>query len=423
MNKLSLTVLLCGFSASLVCGQTTTTDWLQFRGPGRLNISPDKGLLKAWPEDGPKLVWKATGVGEGFSSVAMKGDTVVTMGDADGSCQLFAVKRSDGSSLWSTKVGRAGGGGGYPGPRCTPSIDGDYVYGIGQYGDLVCVQLADGKEVWRKSFTNDFGGRHGAWQFAESPLVDGNLVLCTPGGPEATMVALDKKSGEVKWKGVAPSDDAAGYSSIVPCTLGGVKQYMTLTSKGVVSFHATSGKLLWNYGARGDRFADNTANIPTPIPMKEQVFAVAGYDRGGALLTIRNNRGMMNATEVYWSNKLKNKHGGVILVGNFIYGDSDDSGRIWCADVKTGTIRWTRKDDIRASGSASMTYADGLLFVRWQNGYVGLVSANPAKYQLISSFKLPNGDGNCWAHPVVIGGKMYLREKDTIWCYQVSAKK
>jgi outer membrane protein assembly factor BamB len=400
-------------------------DWPQFRGPKRDGVSTDKGLLKSWPSDGPPLAWKAEGVGkDGFSSVAIVGDKVVTMGDADGDCYVFAVARKDGKFIWKAKVGKGGGGGGYPGPRCTPTVDGDSVYAIGQHGDLVCVALASGKEKWRKHLQKDFKGSSGGWQYSESPLVDGEKLVCTPGGRESTMIALNKRTGNVVWRGFTADGESAGYSSIMISNAGGTRQYVTLTSQGVVSFHAGTGKMLWRYGATKDRFADNTANIPTVVLMDDpnRMIAAAGYGRGAGLVQLASAGGKIDAKEVYWTNKLNNKHGGIIRVGEYIYGDHDDSGRIWCAEAKTGKVMWTRKDDAEGGGSASLTYADGMLYVRFQNGWVSLVSADPSAYKLISTFRVPNGTGNCWAHPVVVGGKFYVREKGVIWCYDVAMK-
>jgi outer membrane protein assembly factor BamB len=399
-------------------------DWPQFRGPKRDDHSPDKGLRKSWPADGPPVAWKAEGVGEGFSSVAVVGDKVLTMGDVEDLSYVFGVSRKDGSKLWEAKVGKSGGGGGYPGPRCTPTVDGDLVYALGQYGDLVCVGLADGKEHWRVSLPTDFKGHGGGWGYAESPLVDGDKLIVTPGGREATMVALDKATGKPVWKGQSANGESAGYSSPVVSTAGGTRQYVTLTSKGVVSFAADSGKLLWSYGTTRDRLADNTANIPTVVLFDDPnlVFAATGYGRGGGLVELKSEGGEIDPHEVYWNGQLTNKHGGVVRVGDYLYGDRDDSGHPWCAEAKTGKVVWSRKDGSEGHGSASMTYADGMLYVRYQNGWVALVPADPKGYREVSTFRVPNGRQNCWAHPVVIGGKFYVREKDVIWCYDVAAK-
>jgi outer membrane protein assembly factor BamB len=399
-------------------------DWPQFRGPKRDDISPDKGLRKSWPADGPPLAWKAEGVGDGFSSVAVVGDKVLTMGDAGDASFVFARSRKNGSKVWEAKVGKSGGGGGYPGPRCTPTVDGDRVFALGQYGDLVCLSLADGNELWRAHLVKDFHGASGFWGYAESPLVDGDKVIVTPGGPEATMLALNKMTGKPIWKGHTPDGEAAAYSSVVASTAAGTRQYVTLTTKSVVSFSADGGKFLWRYGATGNRFADNMANVPTVVLFEDPnwIFAAAGYGRGAGLVELKSKGGAIEPHEIYWTGKLNNKHGGVVRVGGYLYGDEDDSGHIWCAEAKTGKIVWSRKDRPDGSGSASMTYADGMLYVRYQNGWVSLVSADPKEYREVSTFRVPNGRSTCWAHPVVIGGRLYVREKDVVWCYDVAAK-
>ncbi|MFO0841261.1 MAG: PQQ-binding-like beta-propeller repeat protein [Gemmataceae bacterium] len=393
-------------------------DWPCFRGAGRDNHSPDKGLLKSWPTGGPKLVWKGVGVGEGYSSVAVAGDKVFTMGDKGRSAYLFALSRSTGKPLWSARVGEMGGVGGYRGPRGTPAVDGDLVFAIGQFGDLICVEAKSGKERWRKSFKDDFGGRHGAWGFSESPLVDGDWVLCTPGGEDATVVALHKKTGGEVWR--CPANLVAGYSSIVVSQAGGVKHYVTLTEGGTIGVRASDGKLLWHY----KRLAPNTANVPTPVVLDDKVFTCAGYGKGGALLSLTESGGGVEYKEEYFQRALNNRHGGVVVVGDYVYGDSDDSGRPYCAPWKTGKVVWRRDHNIgQGDQSASLTYADGHLYVRYANGWVALVPATPKGYSEKGSFKIPNGNSNSWAHPVVIGGRLYLREKDMVWCYDVKGRR
>lgn len=399
-------------------------DWPQFRGSQRDGHSPDTGLLKEWPADGPPLAWRAEGVGIGYASVAVVGDKVLTAGDADDASHVYAVNRADGKKLWETRIGRAGEGGGYPGTRSTPTVDGDRVYALGPHGDLACLNLADGKERWRVSLPKDFDGVAGGWQYSESVLVDGNKVVCTPGGKHATLLALDKRTGKPVWRGVTPDGEEAGYSSIVVSTAGGIRQYVTLTSNAVVSFAADTGKLLWQYGNRDDRFAGNTANIPTVVLTADPnlVFATAGYGRGGGLVRLESAGGAIKPHEEYWSDRLRNKLGGVVRVGDYLYGDEDASGNLWCAEVRTGKVMWTRKDRGEGAGSAALCYADGMLYVRFDNGYVSLVEATPKAYHRVSTFRIPNGRGQCWAHPVVIGGRLYVREKDVIWCYAVKAR-
>jgi outer membrane protein assembly factor BamB len=408
---------LAAAALAALAASAASTDWPQFRGAKRDDISPDKGLLKSWPKAGPKLLWKGPGVGEGFSSVAVVGERVFTMGDKNRAAHVFALSRSTGKLLWSRKIGEAGGN--YSGTRCTPTVDGNLLYAIGQFGDLVCLETATGAVKWRKNFARDFAGSSGGWNYTESPLIDGDRLVCTPGGSKATMVALDKKTGAEVWR--APLEQTAGYSSVVVSHGGGVKHYVQLTDAGTIGVRAKDGKLLWAY----EKFSGNTANIPTPIVLGDQVFTCAGYGRGGSLLTLRPDGAGVKCTEKYHSRNLANKHGGVVIVGDYVYGDTDDSGNPFCAEWKTGKVRWTRrgsKHQGKGGGSAAVTWADGMLYIRYSDGWVSLVPAGQGGYAEKGSFKVPNGTHNCWAHPVVIAGRLYLREKDVVWCYDVRAK-
>jgi outer membrane protein assembly factor BamB len=334
------------------------------------------------------------------------------MGDRDNAAHVFALSRDRGKILWKRRVGDAGGN--YQGPRCTPTVDSTLLYAVGQFGDLVCLETATGAVKWRKNFKRDFAGQSGGWNFTESPLIDGDRLVCTPGGQKATMVALNKKTGKEIWR--APLRQTAGYSSIVVSHAANVKQYVQLTAAGTIGVDARTGKRLWHY----DKFSGNTANIPTPIVLGDQVFTAAGYDMGGALLTITaNGSGGLDMKEDYYKSELKNKHGGVVIVGDHAYGDTDDGGNPYCAQWKTGEIKWTRGGVGKGRGSASLTYADGMLYIRYANGWVSLVPATPDGYTEKGTFKVPNGTRDCWAHPVVIDGRLYLRERDIVWCYDV----
>jgi len=406
----------------VVVSHVQADDWPQFRGPKRDGISQDKGLLKAWPKDGPPLTWKSEDVGIGFSSVAVVGSQVFTMGDLKDGCYLFAIDRDKGTIQWKVKVGKNGGN--YQGPRCTPTVDGQAVYALGQFGDLVCLNVKDGSENWRKNLKTDFKGKEGGWNYTESPLIDGEKLVVTPGGSEAAMLALNKKDGSVIWKAVIPGGEKAGYASIVEAEIGGTRQYIQLMSGGVASFSADKGQLLWRYGNDSKHFAGNTANIPNPVVIGDQIFASAGYGRGGGLITISSAGGKFDVKEEYWSEKLQNRHGGVIRVGENLYGDLDNSGKLWCADLKTGTVKWSRGKDAKGRGTATITYAEGMLYIHRADGWVSLVDPKTS-YHEVSAFQIPqapNAKIECWAHPVVVGGKMFIREREVIWCYDVKGK-
>ena len=389
--------------------------WPQWRGPNRDGKSPETGLLKQWPEAGPALAWKATGIGTGYSSVAVVGGRVFTMGDlADGE-HVIALNVADGKPAWSVKVAPKGSVD-YPGPRATPTVDGQHLYVVAPLGDVVCLEAASGKEVWRKHLENDFGGKHAHWGYAESPLVDGDRLVVTPGGRQGTLVALDKRTGQKLWQSKEWTDEAQ-YSSVIVAEHGGVRQYIQLTMKTVAGVAADSGKLLWK-GA----FPGRTAVIPTPIFHDGHVYVAAGYGVGCALFKINAQGGKFTAQQVYQNKVMKNHHGGVILHEGKVYGHSDSSG--WtCQDLLSGKEAWQDKEKL---GKGAIAYADGMFYLREEDagkGTIALIEASPEGYKEHGRFDQPDRSGkNTWPHPVVAGGKLYIRDQDTLLCYDVKAK-
>jgi outer membrane protein assembly factor BamB len=399
----------------------TAADWPRFRGPNGDGVSADTGLLQDWPKDGPPLVWKSDPVGIGFSSVSVAGKRLFTMGDDKGSSWVFCLDRDTGKRQWATKVGKPGGD--HSGTRCTPTIDGGLVYAIGQFGDLVCLDGATGKEKWRKNFGKDFHGSSGGWRYTESPLVDGDKLVCTPGGQKkGAIVALNKTTGAVIWE--SDFGERAGYASMVITEAGGARQYVQLLANGLASVAASDGKLLWRYGngEEENKFYRNTANIPNPVILGDYVFAGAGYGRGAGLLELHSAGSGVKEDNIYFKSALQSRHGGYVVVGDFVYADTDDGGRPFCAKWLTGEIKWKRSADYQGRGSVAIVYADGRLYMRYNNGYVALVEASPKAYIERGIFKIPNSSSESWSHPVVTGGKLYLREKDVVWCYDVRAK-
>jgi len=398
-------------------------EWPQWRGPNRDGVSTEKGLLQSWPASGPPLLWKAGGAGSGFSSVAVAGGRLYTLGDADDAQVLIAKSAADGKTLWTAKVGppwvdERGGA------RGTPTVDGDSVYALGTEGDLVAVEAATGKERWRKSLLRDFGGNvMSMWKWSESPLVDGDRVVVTPGAKAAGLVALDKKTGAEIWRTALPDlgpkgKDGAGYSSIVIGNGAGVRQYVQLMGRGLVGVSAADGKFLWSY----NRVANDVANISTPIVSGDLVFASTAYSTGAALVRLSRAAQGVEAKEVYFldSKTLQNHHGGLVLVdGNVYAGHGQNRGFPICVELLTGKVLWG--GDIRnaGSGSAAIVYADGNLVFRYENGTVMLIEASPAGYKEKGSFQIPDVKGPSWPHPVIAGGRLYLREADTIYCYDV----
>jgi len=397
-------------------------EWPQWRGPARNDISPDTGLLKSWAAGGPTLAWKASGMGAGFSSVAISEGKILTMGDRGEEQFVTALSLANGKTLWSTKIGPAWHDE-FGGPRGTPTMDGDLVYAIGTEGDLVCLEAATGKERWHKSLPNDFGGKMmSQWKFSEPPLIDGNKVVFTPGGKSAALVALDKKTGAEIWRATVPSlgakgSDGAAYAGIMISEAAGVRQYVQLMGRGLVSVRASDGKFLWGY----NRVANDVANIPTPIIKGDYVFTSTGYQTGAALLKISKSADGLKADEVYWLDPrvFQNHHGGFVLVGDYLYaGHGHNRGFPICLEFMTGKVLWG--GDIRngGNGSAAVTFADGNLYFRYQNGTMKLIEATPSGYNEKGSFEIP-GANLSWSHPVVIGGKLYLREQDNLYVYNV----
>ena len=394
-----------------VSSRAAPGDWPQWRGPKRDGLSAETGLLKEWPTNGPPLVWKATGLGVGHGGIAVAGGRILTTGDKGESSFLVALNRTDGKVAWTAKAGRPGGD--PPGPRSTPTVDGDLVFCLGQHGELICVESATGQEVWRKHLVKDFGGKCGGWLYAESPLVDGDKLVCTPGGARGTLLALDKKTGALLWQ-TAGFTDSAEYSSPIVVTIGGVRQYVQLTGRSVAGV-AEDGRLLWRAGRKGQ-----TATVPTPIFHNDHVFVASGYGVGCNLFKIAKDGDAFTVEQVYANKNMVNHHGGVVLVGEHLYGYSDGKGWV-CLDFKTGDLVW-RNEGV---GKGAILYADGHLYTRSEGGKgrVALVEATPAGYKQTGRFDQPDrSTKNSWPHPVIAGGKLYLRDQDVLLCYDVKQK-
>jgi outer membrane protein assembly factor BamB len=402
-------------------------DWPTFRGIGRTAVSSETGLLQQWPSEGPPLVCDLHGAGRGYSSLAVVGGRIYTLGDGpsevdDEDEYLLCFDAQSGKRLWATKTGPAWNSGRDPNwksSRSTPTIDGDLLYVITPHGVLVCCETASGREKWRKDLMKDFGGvKADGWGYSESVLIDGGLALCTPGGEKSTMVALDKTTGDLKWSAVRPGDRGAGHASIVVSDIVGTRVYVQSTGSGPIGVRAGDGQLLWQYAI--DR---TTAVIPTPIVRGDLVFFTAGYGRGGALFRqVAGHSGEVTIEEVYsLKPALGNKHGGVVLVGDYLYGDSEDRGNPWCADFMTGEIKWKKRGS--GQGSAAIAAADGRLYLHYADGTMVLARASPNEYAEVGSFKVPgSGERPSWAHPVIANGKLYVREQDRILCYDIRAK-
>jgi outer membrane protein assembly factor BamB len=393
-----------------------TYDWPQWRGTKRDAHSAETGLLKEWPKKGPRLVWKTTGLGAGYSEVSVAGGRIFTMGerkseDPKGPVETFviALDEAKGKELWATRIGARHGDGG---PRSTPTVDGDRVYALSPHGDLLCVDAANGERRWGKSLPKDFGGHVGGWHYSESVLIDGDRLICTPGGKDATLVALDKKTGDTVWKAKVPDGDRAEYSSVVIADVDGQKQYIQFLQRGVVGIKADDGSFLWRY----DHPANGTANCSTPVYHDGRVFAASAYSNGGGLARLTRRGEETTAKEVYFLKQMQNHHGGMVLVDGYLYGEGN--GRLYCIDFKSGKVMWENGRPRKGS----IAYADGRLYYRSEGGPVTLVEANPKKYVESGRFDPPQGGGPAWPHPVIANGKLYIRHAELLLCYDVKVR-
>lgn len=411
--------------AMLVAAANAQSDWAQFRGPNRDGICKETGLLKQWPESGPKLLWKLEGLGRGYSTVSIVGNKLYTMGDRkaggkESQCVL-AYDLDGRKELWATPIGSPHPDGG---PRCTPTVDGERLYVVSTAGDLACLETATGKIVWQKHFEQDFDGMMmSGWRYSESPLVDGEKLVCTPGGNDAALVALNKTTGETIWKTQLPKlgdrgKDGAGYSSIIAADIEGTRQYITILGRGAVGVDAATGKFLWGY----NKIANKVANIPSAAVRGNLVFVTTSYETGSALLRIVKTADGFKAEEVYFlgPKDFENHHGGVVLVDGYIYGGSGrNNGTPVCLEFETGKIAW--RGEAAGKRSAAVLYADGNLIFRYENGVVALVEADPKQYRVRGTFKTAAVNGPSWPHPVIHDGKLYLRDHDVLMCYDVKA--
>jgi outer membrane protein assembly factor BamB len=394
----------------------STTDWPRWRGPEGNGISRESGLLSSWDDQRPTLLWSTRGLGRGYSSVVVFDGKILTMGKQGGDTKLICLSAADGSPIWEVS---AGGG---DGPNCTPTVDpeSNLVYGLSHQGKLVCANIETGEELWRIDFQSDLGGAMmSGWGYSESPLIDGDRLICTPGNDQGVLVALDKRTGDVIWR-TPMADGKAGYASPVISNGGGVKQYVTLVGKGLIGVRASDGQLLWHY----PRIANSTANVPTPIIQGDFVFGSSGYNDGGsALLRLSAaGRGGVRMEEVYYkrNNEVQNHHGGMVLIGEHIYmGHGHNNGLPMCMHMPTGRVVWGPQRGA-GTGSAAIVAADGNLYFRYENAVMALIEATPGKYNLKGSFKIKSNNGKSWAHPVIAGKKLYLRDQDELHCYDIA---
>ncbi|MGZ5436770.1 MAG: PQQ-binding-like beta-propeller repeat protein [Pyrinomonadaceae bacterium] len=385
----------------------TNGEWPQWRGASRDGISKETGLLKQWPEAGPPLAWKASGAGSGYSSFSISKGRLYTMGSRGEREYVIAFDVATGKEVWATPHGTTFDNDRGSGPRGTPTIDGDRVYALGGSGDLSALDARTGKIVWTLNVLSKFGGSNITWGISESPLVIGDKVLVNAGGRGASIVALKKSDGSLIWKS---QSDEAGYSSAIPVQAGGTTQVIFFTGTRAVALDVRDGKLLWEYA----RPSNDVANIATPVARGNRVWISSDYGTGGGLVEIKADG---KGQEVYFTKEMRNHHATSILIGDHLYGFS--SAILTAMRFDNGEVAW--KD--RSVGKGSLTYADGHLYAFSENGVIGLVEANPTAYREKGRFRIQQGSLPTWAHPVVAGGRLYIRDQDTIYAYDVREKR
>ncbi len=384
--------------------------WTQFLGPNRTNRSLETGLLKSWPAGGPRLLWTARNLGEGYSAVSIAEGKVFTMGTRQGREIVVAIDLNSGKEIWATPHGEIFRDGQGNGPRSTPTYDNGNLYSLGASGDLSCLNAQNGQQIWKQNILSTYGAKNIQWGISESPLVDGEKVICTPGGTVATMVALNKQNGSPVWLAKVPGNPKAGYASPIIAVIQGRKQYINFSHDGLLGVDANNGVPIW-----GDNNASNgTANCSSAIAIGNTVFYASGYGTGGALLAFSSRES--KPTMVYKTNKMKNHHGGMVYLDGFIYGANEQI--MTCMNIQTGAAAWETR--LEGQGKGAITYADGNLYFRSEQGPMFLIEANPREANVISRFDQPERSGKrAWARPVVADGKLFLRDQDILLCYDL----
>jgi outer membrane protein assembly factor BamB len=412
MNRIALVVTL---GCSAVAHSAYAADWPQWRGPDRTGISKETGLLQEWPEGGPKLAWKVEKFGTGYSSPSIVKGVVYTQTTRDNKEYAVALNEADGKEKWATEIGNVGKNQGpqYPGTRATPTVDGDHLYCLASDGELNCLTTA-GKVVWHKNLAKEFEGAVGFWAYTESVLIDGDALVCTPGGKKATLAKLNKKAGETIWMSAVPDGDTADYASIMPVTVDGKKQYVQYMRKAVIGVDAETGKFLW----KNSKTQDPGASILTPVVDKNVVF-VAGSRTGGSALKLIADGEAVKADELYFDKAFGPSSGGAVLLDGHLYFTAGQAGKLYCVEFATGKVKWTEQ----GVGNASLCFADGRLYTRGWTGDVALLEPSAEKYVEKGRFKQPDRSAKPgWPHPVVANGKLYLRDMDTLLCFDVAKK-
>lgn len=406
-SRFALPAILVALAAAWPSSQVA--EWHQWRGPNRDGISAETGLLQSWPSNGPPQLWRTAGAGEGYSSFSASGGRLYTLGARGGTEYLSAFDAATGRKLWEQANGQRFRNDRGDGPRSTPTVDGARLYVFGGAGDLSSYDAATGTRHWTVNVVREHGGVVPYWGYSESPLVIGDRIVVNVGGRGASLVAFDKTDGRVLWR--AESDEA-GYSSPMLLRTGSLAQAVFFTGRRALAVDPRDGRLLWSY----PRVSNRTANIATPVVRGSQVFLSSDYGTGAALLQVRAAGNLANADEVYFTREMRNHHASSVLVGEHLYGFS---GSILTAmRFATGEVAW--RD--RSVGKGSVIYADNRLYLYSEGGVVGLAEATPDGYREHGRFRIPQGNLPTWSHPIVTGGRLIVRDQDTVWAFDVRGR-
>jgi len=419
-------------AAFLLAAAATAADWPQWRGPNRDGISPETGLLKSWPKDGLKPTWTAKDLGLGFGTPSVAGGKIFGMGTRGGKDGVWALQEDGGKELWFTPIDEPRNVNQNNGPGSTPTYSKGKVYAVSNHGTVARLDATTGKVDWKKNYKKDFGGKDPSWGFNDSVLIDGDKVICAPSGDKAAVAALKADTGAVLWAvDAGPVGGGAGYSSPIKVTVGGVPMYLVVLGQtaGLVGVHADTGKLLWQYN---NKVAfGSVAQIPTPVVKGDKVWVSTAYAGGSALLQIvpqGKDKASVKELKTHKGNPM-NHHGGMVLIGDHVYfGHGQNNGLPTCVDMNTGEKVWQFEKNLPGgSGSAAYLYADGRLYIRYQNGLLALVTPSPTEdgFKVVSSFQLPAPNekkhSQSWPHPVIANGKLYVRDQNVLYAYDIKA--
>ncbi len=379
----------------------------QWRGPNRDGVYPNENLLKKWPDEGPKLLWSAEGLGAGYSSPAVTSGHIYLTGMIRGEGFLFAFDKN-GQLAWKVSYGPEWDGS-RPGARTSPTVVGDRIYLMSAEGRAVCFST-DGKKIWSVNLIEEFGARNLQWGMTESPLVDGDRVFYTPGGRGVMFVALDRHSGRTIWK-IKGNGQTSGYCS--PCLVkhGERRLLLTMTANYVVGIDADTGEYLWHHS----HVTDYDVNANTPLYHDGYLYTVSGYSTGGQMFKLSEDG--KSIQQVWTQDTLDSQMGAAVLVAGYIYG-SGHSSRGWhCLDWKTGKVQYTARE---IGNKGAIIFSDGMMYCYSERGDVALVKPNPRMFEVVSSFRIREGTGEHWAHPVIKDGRLYIRHGDALMVYEIA---